>query len=259
MDNKMIVLEPASNLRARGRATLTGYWQNAIIAMLIYMLFMDLAGSLIDSMMGDSYMLSSLFKLAVSGPFGVGVATYFLQLFRHQEAQISHVFSGFENFGKTFVLGLLIGIFTFLWTLLLIVPGVIAYFRYSQAYFIMCDHPEYSAMECINESKRMMDGNKGKLFVTTLSFIGWAILALLPSMFYAGWVSIDSISQYTAVSSTFVPSVVYSAFDYIAMFVLALAYTAVLAYYKATCVSFYELLKGNISGQVFIPEKYESN
>lgn len=252
MNQNLIVLEPAANIRARGRAALNGNWQQAMTAMLLYFVFISLIPSVIDSLLGWSYVgpggytvtnsPSWLYLLLVSGPFSLGLVIYLIGLFRHQETQVTRVFDGFERFGKAFVLFLLIGIFIVLWTLLFIIPGFIAAFRYSQAYYIMHDNPELSAMDCIRESKQMMAGNKAKLFFLVLSFIGWGILAALPSGIYTGlFVGMNEIPGF---------------FDSLMIFVLSAGYLWVGAYFYTTMVAFYELLKGNISGQVFIPEQY---
>jgi hypothetical protein len=70
-------------------------------------------------------------------------------------------------------------IFIILWSLLLLIPGIIAAFRYSLCFYILADHPEMGIMEVLNESKRMMKGNKWKMFCLNISFIGWAILGIL--------------------------------------------------------------------------------
>ena len=75
------------------------------------------------------------------------------------------------------------GIQVFLWSLLFIIPGIIAVLRYSQAFFILAEDPSKGIMACINESKYYMNGNKGKFFCLSLSFIGWAILAMVPLAF----------------------------------------------------------------------------
>ena len=71
-----------------------------------------------------------------------------------------------------------------LWFLLLIVPGVIKYFSYSMTSYIAVDHPDWTANQCITESRRIMDGNKWRFFCLNISFIGWYLLlipaALLP-------------------------------------------------------------------------------
>ena len=252
MNQNLIVLEPAANIRARGRAALNGNWQQAMIAVLLYSVFISLIPSLIDSLLGWTTMgpggvpitnsPSWLYLLLVTGPFSLGLVAYFVGLFRHQETDSKVVFSGFDQFGKAFVLSLLVGIFIILWTLLFIIPGIIAACRYSQAFYIMRDHPELSAMECLNESKRVMAGNKAKLFTLVLSFLGWAILAALPSGIYTGlFVGLNELP---------------GLFDNLMIFVLNAGYLWVGAYFYTTLVAFYELLKGNISGQVFVPEQY---
>ena len=68
---------------------------------------------------------------------------------------------------------------TFLWTCLFIIPGIVMGYAYSMTFYIMKDHPEYSALEAIRASKEMMKGYKMKLFLLQLSFIGWEIVAVL--------------------------------------------------------------------------------
>ena len=75
------------------------------------------------------------------------------------------------------VLNLLIIIFTFLWSLLFVIPGIIKGISYSQSYFILAENPDMTASEALNESKRIMDGHKWEYFVLQLSFLGWTILA----------------------------------------------------------------------------------
>ncbi|MPN61797.1 hypothetical protein SDC9_209541 [bioreactor metagenome] len=69
-------------------------------------------------------------------------------------------------------------IFVILWSLLLIVPGIIAAIRYSMCFYILADNPDIGIMEALNESKRMMRGNKWKYFCLNLSFIGWGLLCI---------------------------------------------------------------------------------
>lgn len=128
----------------------------------------------------DSILLvSQLFILLltlVAAVMAAGYMWYALKLLRGQRTSVDNVFDGFEYFVKVVVINALIYIFTLLWSLLLFFPGVIASYRYRQAVYILADHPEYGALQCIRESKRMMRGQKLNLFVLDLSFIGWYIL-----------------------------------------------------------------------------------
>jgi len=123
--------------------------------------------------------LGWILSMVLSGPFLLGLAQYFIKFARNDAAPVETLFAGFKNFTSSFVLYLLISIYTFLWTLLLIVPGIIAALSYSQSYYIMNDNPNISAMEAIEISKKMMDGHKSRLFMLQLSFIGWLIVSCL--------------------------------------------------------------------------------
>lgn len=73
----------------------------------------------------------------------------------------------------------LTGLYTFLWSLLFIIPGIIAVYKYAMAPFILAEHPEMKPSQAITASKQMMDGRKWELFCLELSFIGWCLLSVL--------------------------------------------------------------------------------
>lgn len=102
----------------------------------------------------------------------------FNKLRRTGEAMYENLLDGFSYFLRFLGIYVLKTIFISLWSLLLVVPGIIAAYRYRMAEYIMLDHPEYSAWQCIQESKRMMKGNKWRLFCLDFSFIGWHILGV---------------------------------------------------------------------------------
>lgn len=130
----------------------------------------------------------------------VGFTIYSYNVVKKDDPDFGNLFDGFAIFGKVIWLGILQFIFTFLWSLLLIVPGIVAAYRYRQSLYIMLDNPEMSALECITASKQMMDGHKGELFVMDLSFLGWYILCIVP--FVGIWVepyaSISFATYYVA-------------------------------------------------------------
>ena len=91
-------------------------------------------------------------------------------------ASYGNLLDGFGNAFKIVLLSFLEGLFIVLWSLLLIVPGFIAAYKYRQAIYILLDNPEKSVMQCIKESKQMMAGHKWELFGFDLSFLGWFLL-----------------------------------------------------------------------------------
>jgi uncharacterized membrane protein len=109
----------------------------------------------------------------------LGWRRYCMKLSKREQGSVSDLFSEVRLWGKAILISLLTSLFIFLWSLLLYIPGIIAAYRYSQALYVLLEHPEYGPLQCIRESKRIMRGNKGKLFVIQLSFMGWAILISL--------------------------------------------------------------------------------
>lgn len=120
-----------------------------------------------------------ILSICVSGPLALGSAYIYLNLTRGYGPDVNVLFSGFQRFVDTLVLTLLISIFTFLWSLLFIVPGIIKAISYSQAYYILAEHPEMSGKEALDESIAMMDGHKMEFFVLNLSFIPWILLTAI--------------------------------------------------------------------------------
>ena len=90
------------------------------------------------------------------------------------------LFERFDIFFKAVGLQLFIGFFVLLWSLLFIIPGIVAGFRYAMAPYIMAENPDIGIREAVNLSKQMMAGHKGRLFGLRLSFILWDFLALIP-------------------------------------------------------------------------------
>ena len=111
---------------------------------------------------------------------GVGFNVYTLNVVRHFASGLGNLLDGFGMFLRALWLAILTSIFIFLWSLLLIVPGIIAAYRYRMAFYLLIDNPSMTPYQCIRESKKMMAGHKGELFVLDLSFIGWYMLELIP-------------------------------------------------------------------------------
>jgi uncharacterized membrane protein len=167
-------------IRANAWGALSGKWGNCAIIILVY--YVLVAG------LSAIPVIGSLGSLIVGGPLALGLAIVFLRLVREESIDIGMLFKGFEDFMRSFVTGLLIGVYTFLWTLLLIVPGIIAALSYSMTFFILSDNPNISPGEAIRQSKEMMMGNKGKLFMLMLSFIGWFLLCAITFGIAIFWV-----------------------------------------------------------------------
>lgn len=114
---------------------------------------------------------------AVLSPgLSLSMVMIYLNLTYGDEPKLEDLLGGVKMLGKAWCLSLLIGIFTFLWALLLYIPGIIKALSYSMSYYILADNPDMTAREALNESKRITQGHKGEIFVLGLSFIGWILL-----------------------------------------------------------------------------------
>ena len=154
------------------------------------------------TMLGSFLSLAiSVMSLMISGGFVLSC----LCVARRSEANVGTLFEMCGWFFRFLWLCVLMSIFIFLWSLLLIVPGIIAAYRYSMAIFIFCDDPEKGALTCIRESKAMTMGYKGQLFVLDLSFIGWYLLCIIPfvEIFVAPYVLTTRANFYRALRGEF--------------------------------------------------------
>lgn len=117
----------------------------------------------------------------LTGPLLFGLCRVCVNLVKgKQDIDIAELFVGFkENFTQSFLLCLLTSIFTFLWSLLFIIPGIVKSYAYAMAPYILQDDPTKDWKQCLDESQKMMKGNKWQLFCLDFSFIGWILLGAL--------------------------------------------------------------------------------
>lgn len=110
---------------------------------------------------------------------GVGYSRYNLTLLeREREPEIGELFTYFKNWKTIAVTGILRGLYTFLWSLLFVIPGIIVSYNYAMVPYILTENPELPAREALARSKEMMLGNRWRLFCLQCSFLGWSILNL---------------------------------------------------------------------------------
>lgn len=110
-------------------------------------------------------------------PFTIAASGYYLNHIRGFNPEWKSLYKeGIDNYGSYLVTGVLVNVFTVLWSLLFVVPGIIKSLSYSQANYVIHDNPRLKGKEAIEISKRMTNGFKGDLFSMYLSFIGWYIL-----------------------------------------------------------------------------------
>ena len=166
---------PASAHRANARKMLgdnifSNTWMMALLIMMLYSLIIGAISSI----------TGGIATLILVGPLSFGLTQSFIQISRRGEAKIETMFSHLDDdFVQKLLIGLMTGLFTFLWSLLFIIPGIVKSYAYSMTYYIKCDNPSYDWKQCIDMSQHIMNGKKWKLFCLDLSFIGWEFVCCL--------------------------------------------------------------------------------
>lgn len=170
------------DLRACSRQQLKGAWGKMALAIFVYSLITIFSQFIFSEYGFYIPVLDIIITIAVlvtAGPFALGLTGYFLKRIRGQEIFVKNIFDGFKRFLPSLALAFFTTLFVFLWSFLLIVPGIIKSFSYSMAFYIMYDNPDMKPLDAIRKSQLMMKGYKGKLFMLYLSFFGWCLLAVL--------------------------------------------------------------------------------
>lgn len=153
-----------AQMKQQAKESLSGNWGTAIGVLLIGCI---LVGVLSTTGIGGLF----------TGLITFGFCAAFLAVIRTKTMKIENLFECTKNFGTVFVANILMGIYTFLWSLLFVIPGIVKSYSYAMTNYILIDNPNMTANEAITESRKMMDGHKAELFILDLSFLGWYILS----------------------------------------------------------------------------------
>ena len=120
--------------------------------------------------------LTLAFVIAIAGPvLHTGFMSYCLKINRNQDTDYTDIFEGFTLFFKVIIISIIVFAIVLLWSLLFIIPGIVAAYKYRQVYYILIDCPEKDILQCIRESELLMFGNKLELFLLDVSFFGWVL------------------------------------------------------------------------------------
>lgn len=172
----------ARDFRRLAWTHLHGNWGTMALCTLIYSLIIGACAAL------AIFFVGGLAAILLGGAFLLGLAVLVLTTARGVAPRIEQLFDGFRNYASALALSLLIWIFTFLWTLLFFIPGIIMSYAYSMSWFILADDPNIPANEARKRSIEMMRGNKWRLFCLDFSFIGWILLSILTFGILLFWI-----------------------------------------------------------------------
>ena len=138
----------------------------------------------------------SILTTLLSVLLGAGFAMYCMAIRRGERAEYLTLFDGFSFVGKLIALTIVTYAFIWLWSMLFVIPGIVAAYRYRFAPYNLYENPGISVMEALEMSKRQTMGYKGQIFALDLSYIGWTLLASLPVMVEMGMMYYAMFSSY---------------------------------------------------------------
>ena len=182
-----------SELRAQARERLEGKWGTFVLMTFLFYVIqalLQIPGSVGDlfkvlspenALTSESLSTLSVMLSLLALPLSWGLTVSLLRNHREESVDLENLFDGFRGgrYTRVFCALFLVNLFTFLWTLLLIIPGIIKAFSYALTPYILLDEPELTARQAITRSCEIMQGRRWKLFCLYLSFIGWGILSVL--------------------------------------------------------------------------------
>ena len=182
-----------SELRAQARERLEGQWGTFVLMTFLMLVIQTILqipgyiGSLLEVLSPENVLASLSFSnisnilSLLALPLSWGLTVSLLRNHREESVDLENLFDGFRGgrYTRVFCALFLVNLFTFLWALLLIIPGIMKAFSYALTPYILLDEPELTARQAITRSCEIMQGRRWKLFCLYLSFIGWGILCLL--------------------------------------------------------------------------------
>jgi uncharacterized membrane protein len=120
--------------------------------------------------------------IIITGPIAVGMVIYLIDIIENKSngRKIEMILEAFKkNLATNIVAHLIVAIYTFLWSLLFIIPGIVKALSYSMTTYILAENDTIDAMDAIKQSQDMMNGHKMELFLLILSFFWWYVLSMI--------------------------------------------------------------------------------
>ena len=193
-----------TELKTAAKSQIKGKIGILFVITLIISLISGVAGAILSFIPAGSVISSVI----ITPAFVISVIRVYLNLVNGVQPSVGDAFSGFDDFWSAFKVTFLVGLFTFLWSLLFIIPGIIKSFSYSMSTYILAENKGKKALDCINESKAITNGHKMDLFVLGLSFIGWGFLCTITFGIAAIWVVPYMNATYANAYNSLNPSVI---------------------------------------------------
>lgn len=166
-------------------------WETLALIYLVFMLLISAIKSFsfkFNNFFIISSVVASLVTFIIVGPFNLSLAKISLDVVYENPTKIDHLFEGFKDFARAVLAHIINSVFIVLWSLLLIIPGIIKSISYSMTVFIIVEKKSIEPNEARKKSMQMMEGHKWDYFCLIVSFIGWVILCFLTAGILTFWI-----------------------------------------------------------------------
>lgn len=155
----------AKDFRRFARERMRAHTSYVIVAFLIF-------GAIMAALSG-----TAVGVIILGGPLTLGLIMFIKKLIKEDKAELETLLKGIDNFMSAMITFIIQKLFTFLWSLLFIIPGIVKHYSYSMSMYILDDDPSIEPTEALKKSQAMMAGHKWQLFCLDLSYLGWVILS----------------------------------------------------------------------------------
>ena len=159
-------MQSTGEIMSSAHESLKGRWGKAILVYVIMVAISMVTG------------IIPIVSLIITGPLSLGLAIFFLGYVNGEDREIEDLFKGFNDFGRSLAVYILMILIIIAGTMLFIIPGIIAGLGLSMTYFILAENPALSPVDALKQSWEMMNGHKVDLFVLSLALFGLSILCL---------------------------------------------------------------------------------
>ena len=168
-------MNPNNFYKEYAKKSLQENWFTAIIVSLVFIVI----SFVINIIFEDLPFIFNILSFFILACLEYGLLLYFLKTVRKESADLNLLFKGFFKIKEVSLVALMKTLYILLWTLLLIVPGIIKAYKYSMTTYLLIDRPELNYKQILDLSTIMMNGHKMRLFMLHLSFIGWFLLTII--------------------------------------------------------------------------------
>ncbi len=157
----------ASDFRRVANEKVNAQMTNSII---IYLVFLVISSFALGTVVGEFVLM---------GPLTLGLVKFAKAISKGEKVEVDVLFKGIDNFVSAMIVWILKTVFTFLWALLFLIPGLVKHYAYSMSMYLLEEEPQLDPLEALKRSQALMQGHKWRLFCLEVSYIGWFILSAL--------------------------------------------------------------------------------